>query len=229
MIEIGNAIVTGLITALIVGPVFFSLIQTSIEKGVKSGALMAIGISLSDTLYISLAYFGISQLSENMKFKLLFAITGGLVMLVFGIRMFSRPVYHPGTTIHLSESENIFWKIFKGFILNGINPFVFLYWIGIVSLVSVHWEYRNGSALLFFISLLLTIFLTDIGKAYLANRIRTFITPHLMKVINKIVGIAFIILGARLLIFAMHLGEQIRASGHPLLLIIPRFLMATGF
>ena len=217
MIEIGKGILTGLVTAFVIGPVFFALIQTSIEKGVRSGILMAIGISISDTLYIALTYFGISQLSENAKFRIFLAMVGGVVMLVFGIRMVLRKVSHIGTGIHMQDSTNSVWKIFKGFALNGINPFVLLYWIGVVSLATVHWDYTGLQAFVFFVSLLSTILLSDIGKSYLANRIRHTITPRLMKVINKVVGIAFIILGTRLLIFALHLGEKITASGQSIL------------
>ncbi len=220
MVEIAKGVLTGFITAFVIGPVFFALIQTSIEKGVRSGILMALGISMSDMLYIALTYFGISQLSENAKFRIFMAMTGGVVMLIFGIRMFTRTVSHIKPGIHLHDPTSVFWKVSKGFVLNGINPFVLLYWIGVVSLVSVHWDYNGFNALIFFIALLTTILSTDIGKAYLAHRIRTSITPRLMNIINKVVGITFILLGARLLIFALHLGEEITASGQSLLQII---------
>jgi threonine/homoserine/homoserine lactone efflux protein len=219
MDEITKGIITGLIMAILIGPVFFALIQASIEKGVRSGVLMAIGISMSDTAYITLTYFGISQFSENIKFKIFLAIAGGLIMLVFGIRMFTRPVFHHSSRIHLDDSETAIWKIFKGFILNGINPFVLLFWIGVVSLVSVHWEYSHGEAFVFFVSLLVTILLTDIGKVYLANNLRNSITPHLMKIINRAVGIVFMILGTRLLIFAFNLSQHIKSTGQ----LMPHF------
>jgi len=45
-----NGVIYGLVLAVLVGPVFFTLIQTSIERGFKSGVYVAIGISLSDAL-----------------------------------------------------------------------------------------------------------------------------------------------------------------------------------
>jgi len=217
MDEIAKGIIIGLIMAILIGPVFFALIQASIEKGIRSGVLMAIGISMSDTAYITVTYFGISQFLENTKFKIFLAIAGGLIMLVFGIRMFTKPVFHYSSRIHLEDSEAAIWKILKGFILNGINPFVLLFWIGVVSLVTVHWEYSLGEASVFFVSLLVTILLTDIGKVYLANNLRNSITPRLMKIINRVVGIAFMILGTRLLIFAFNLGEHVKSTGQSML------------
>jgi threonine/homoserine/homoserine lactone efflux protein len=217
MDEILKGLITGIIMAILIGPVFFALIQASIEKGVKSGVLMAIGISMSDTAYITFTYFGISQFSESAKFKIFLAIAGGLIMFVFGIRMFTRPVYHHSSKIHLGDAEAAYWKIFKGFILNGINPFVLLFWIGIVSLVTVHWEYTSGKALIFFLTLLTTIFLTDVGKVYLAHNLRNSITPRFMSIINRVVGIVFIILGIRLLFFAYNLGEHAGSTGQSVL------------
>jgi len=220
MDEITKGIITGLIMAVFIGPVFFAMIQASIEKGVRSGILMAIGISISDIAYVTLTYFGISQFSENTKFKIFLTITGGLIMLVFGIRMFTKPVFHHSSRIHLEDSEATVVKILKGSILNGVNPFVLLFWVGVVSLVTVHWEYSSREAFVFFVSLLATILFTDIGKVYLASNLRNFITPRVMKIINRVVGIAFMILGTRLLIFAFNLGEHAKSTGQSMLHIL---------
>jgi threonine/homoserine/homoserine lactone efflux protein len=52
----------GLTLAGLLGPAFFSLVQTSIHRGFKSGMFLAIGIFFSDSLLIFLSYIGISQI-----------------------------------------------------------------------------------------------------------------------------------------------------------------------
>jgi threonine/homoserine/homoserine lactone efflux protein len=173
---------------------------------------MAVGISVSDTFYVSLTYLGISQLSDDQVFKIVLALFGGLIMLAFGIRMFTRPVSHHGSRIHVGKTTRPVLKIVKGFILNGFNPFVFLFWVGMVSLVTVHWEYSRNKALVFFLSLLLTILMTDLAKIYLANKLRASITPKLMRILNRVVGIAFIILGLRLLIYGISMHGKFGES-----------------
>jgi len=43
-----TGIILGLTLAVLIGPVFFALLQTSIHKGFGAGVLVAIGISASD-------------------------------------------------------------------------------------------------------------------------------------------------------------------------------------
>ena len=53
------------VLAFLIGPVFFTIIQTSIERGFGSGTLVAVGVSLSDAFYITLTYLGIYQLFDK--------------------------------------------------------------------------------------------------------------------------------------------------------------------
>jgi threonine/homoserine/homoserine lactone efflux protein len=45
-----NGIVSGIVLAFLIGPVFFTIIQTSIERGFTSGVLVAVGVSFSDAV-----------------------------------------------------------------------------------------------------------------------------------------------------------------------------------
>ena len=56
-----------------------------------------------------------------------------------------------------------------------------------------------------FLSMLLTVLLTDIAKAYLAGRLSTLITPERMFWMNVIVGIALAVYGVRLFLTGLHL------------------------
>ncbi|TAE06791.1 MAG: LysE family translocator, partial [Bacteroidetes bacterium] len=56
-----KGILSGLVLAMTIGPVFFALLRTSISRGFKSGAFLAIGIATSDAFIALGFYFGISQ------------------------------------------------------------------------------------------------------------------------------------------------------------------------
>ena len=70
-----NGVLSGIVLAFLIGPVFFTILQTSIERGFGSGALVAVGVSLSDAFYISLTYMGIYQLFDRGSFHGLFTRT----------------------------------------------------------------------------------------------------------------------------------------------------------
>src|SRR5271154_2721702 len=70
------------------GPIFFTLIETSINKGFLSAASIAVGTLISDSLYIAIAFFGVSFFLESKDFKIGLGFCGGILLMVFGILYF---------------------------------------------------------------------------------------------------------------------------------------------
>lgn len=196
-----NGIKFGLILALLVGPVFFAIIQTSVEKGFWHGTWVALGVSLSDVFYVFVCYMGMAQMLENEKFRTFLAYTGGIILILFGLYHLlikSRRMLH--VDINLPSEKGFYRYVFKGFVINGLSPMVPIFWIGVVSIASLDYGYTNGfSFIVFFISLLATVLLTDVTKAYLADKLRSLVTNRLLKVMNVALGILLIIFGGRLI------------------------------
>ena len=53
-----NGFKLGIVLSFLIGPVFFTIIQTSIERGFRNGVFVAMGVSLSDILYVAICYCG---------------------------------------------------------------------------------------------------------------------------------------------------------------------------
>lgn len=198
-----NGLVFGLLLCVLIGPVFFALIQNSIEKGFKAGFFMAIGIALSDAFYIVITYLGISQLTSNEQFNMWLGGIGGAIMLGFGIFYMFKPVPTHGLKQAHQKSTSWFQQIFKGFILNGVNPFVLFFWIGIVSKVSIDFAYTTNQAITFFVALVSTVFVVDIIKSYFAMKLSQIVTPRFIKIMNRVVGVALILFSIRLFNFVV--------------------------
>ena len=204
MIEIWNGILVGLALAILVGPILFSLIQRSIEQGVKAGLWVAFGIWISDVLFIIGIMFGvtrIAQMIESPLFEPLLGILGGFVLIGIGMAMFiSKPVDN------LKNSEGIEilssqWRLwFEGFLINTINPFSVIFWTGIITTRSVEMDLFSNSSYLFFGSVLGTIIFTDALKIFLAEKIRTYLQPHHILKMRKISGLALFIFGIAMMI-----------------------------
>lgn len=198
-----NGFLFGLLLCVLIGPVFFALIQNAIEKGFFSGFFMAVGIALSDTIYIFITYLGISQLTDNPSFNMWLGGLGGTIMLVFGIFYMFKPVPTKGLKQLHAEETKWFQQIVKGFVLNGINPFVLIFWIGIVSKITVDFEYSTNEAVTFFIVLIATVFSVDILKSYFAVKLSQIVTPRFMKIMNRVVGVALVLFSLRLFNFVL--------------------------
>ena len=198
-----NGLLFGLLLSVLIGPVFFSLIQNSIEKGFKAGFFMAIGIAASDTIYIFITYLGVSQLTENESFNIWLGGIGGTIMLAFGLVSIFKPVPTKGIKPHKEDATGWFTQICKGFFLNGINPFVLFFWISIASKVSLDFEYTTNQATGFFITVIATVLTTDILKSYFSTKLSTIVTPRFIKIMNRVVGIALILFSLRLFNFVL--------------------------
>lgn len=197
-----KGILFGLLLAVLIGPVFFALLQTSIHKGFRSGLLLAIGISLSDTMYVVICYVGFLQLFEDAQFQESLAMAGGMLMLMFGFSALLKPVSSNPSLLLKSPQAGTYRYIIKGFALNAINPFVVLFWVGVMSMVSVQEKFEDTQVFLFFVGTIITVFLTDIAKAYVAHRLSKYLTHTILTWMNRGVGIALLGFGVRLIFYA---------------------------
>jgi threonine/homoserine/homoserine lactone efflux protein len=194
----------GIVLAFLVGPVFFTIIQTSVEKGFWNGALVAIGVSISDVLYVTICYFGLFQFLNDPKSKTNMAYIGGAILIVFGFYHLIIKARRAKMFSFHSEAEKKPLKyIFKGFIINGITPMVLVFWIGTISVATIDFGYSTGfEFFIFFMALLMTVLATDITKAFLADKLRRLITHRFLMIMNIVVGIFLIGFGVRLLYMA---------------------------
>ena len=184
----------GLTLAIFLGPSFFALIQTSTKSGFRSGLALATGIFFSDVFCVLLAYLGVAQLFDNPQNKTFVGIIGGTILVMFGFfSIFQRKKVETETIEIKALKYSLF--ITKGFFLNLLNPFVIILWSGWVGLVSSNIEYTHIHITLFFASSLLTVFITDVLKAYSANKISRLLNPRILRMANIIAGIIIAVSG----------------------------------
>jgi len=196
-----EGMILGLTLAIMLGPAMFSLIQTSIHRGLYSGVLLAGGIFLSDLSLVMLCYLGAIQVIGNDRNYLMFGVIGGIILMIFGVVTFLRKV-------HVSDDTNLIdvkmpgplTYIFKGFFLNFANPFVWIFWVSVMVSVSSGYGTDSWSIKTFFIGALLTIFSTDILKVIVANHLKRYFKPRILIMINHLVGILLVIFGLYLLV-----------------------------
>lgn len=189
----------GLTLAVLIGPAFFSLVQTSIQRGFKSGMFLAMGIFFSDLALVFLSFLGASQILNAPENQKIVGYSGGLMLVIFGVYTFTRKG-------HVAENGGIEVKkpgfltyFFKGFFLNLANPSVWFYWIFWVGVVTSELGTENGIdinlVIIFFTATLLTVFLTDLLKCFISHRIKSYLNDRVLMWINHIVGILLIIFG----------------------------------
>ncbi|MFO8054314.1 MAG: LysE family translocator [Bacteroidales bacterium] len=187
------------------GPAFFSLLQTSINQGFKAGMFMAIGISLSDIVIILLSYLGISRIISNPENQLMVGILGATILLIFGLVTFTkkpmRQIKKPEELAAGTHKDiyNPYTSVIKGFFLNIANPFLIIFWMGIMSYVTTNYGLEAKSVLSFFSGTMIIVFAADLTKSYVGDKVKEYIKPWLIGWLNRIVGIVLMASGVILI------------------------------
>lgn len=200
-----NGIGLGLALSILLGPVFFALIHTSISKGFREGVTMAFGIVASDATYLTIAFF-LANLVDQPIFKKYLGYAGALLLLVYGVYLMITK-YAPAGDEKKSETKRWRGPFFKGYMLNLINVNVFFFWLFAISSVQATYD-SSFDVVLFFSGTLLTVFLTDVGKAYLSKQLQRWITTHRISFLNRIVGVVLFIFGI-LMLYHVYIGKNV--------------------
>jgi threonine/homoserine/homoserine lactone efflux protein len=189
----------GLALSILIGPIFFAIVQAGVEEGVRAGTMVGLGIWVSDFLFIVAVYYSLSfinQIASSEQFALYLGIGGGITLAAFGLgALITAPKVGGGPQWSKFEvkKSSYFSHWLKGFLINTVNPFTFFFWIGVASTVVVDGELNQREALLFFSGILSTIILTDFLKAVLAKRIRRVMRPVHLMWLRRISGAALIL------------------------------------
>jgi|TARA_B110000977_G_scaffold83696_1_gene111793 threonine/homoserine/homoserine lactone efflux protein len=195
--DIQAAIPLGFFLAFMIGPVFFMLIETSITKGVRAAIAFDIGVIIADALFIAVAYFSSFQLLENLSNLPGLYVFGGTILSVYGLIILIKKPNEKQIENEFNNTTkaNYFQLSIKGFLLNFINIGVLVFWLGVVVVTGPSFENSINRFVVFFSTLLIAYFLTDLVKIILAKQLKKKLTPKIIIKTKKILGALLVICG----------------------------------
>ena len=193
----------GFLLAFAIGPVFFTLIETSITKGFKAPVFFDLGAIFSDIVFILIAFFSTSMILEKVKDDPGLLIFGGVVLIAFGIISYIRTAKSFIKIVRehysVSTKKNLGGLFLKGFLLNFVNFGVLAGWIATIIIAQAITTQKNG-VFLFLTTVLVTLFLTDLFKIFLAKKLKSNLTPRFIIKTKKWVSLLIIGFGLLLLL-----------------------------
>lgn len=193
----------GFLLAFAIGPVFFTLIETSITKGFKAAVFFDLGALFSDLLFIIIAFYSTSQILDKVKDDPALLIFGGVVLIAFGVISYIRTsksfIKIVREHYSVETKKNHGGLFLKGFLLNFVNFGVLAGWIATIIIAQAITTHKNG-VLLFLSTVMITLFLTDLLKIFLAKRLKSNLTPRFIIKTKKLVSILIIGFGILLLL-----------------------------
>lgn len=210
------AILIGLFLSVIVnmGPAFITLVQTSLHRGFRSAAWFATGVILNDAMVITICILTSVQIVMKSSFEAALACIGaGVILVLFGIFTYRKKVedrekheeyINKRTDEVLKKQEDKpAWFVFlaKGFVLNILNPFVWIFWFSAVAMVAGNMGGNKTSTIVFFAVILGTTLVLELLKAWGAAKLKVFFNAERTTIMNKVAGILLMLCGAYFIIF----------------------------
>jgi threonine/homoserine/homoserine lactone efflux protein len=201
------AVVIGLFLSLIVnmGPAFITLVQTSLHRGFKSAAWFISGVILNDAMIISLYILTSVQVVMRSELEVtLFSIGAGIILVLFGVFTFRRKAEDKESLIEKRTNEIMekkddkpSWLLMlgKGFVINLLNPFVWIFWFSAVAVVAGSMGGNKVNTIVFFALILGTTLMCELLKAWGAAKLKVFFNPQRTTIMNRCAGILLVVCG----------------------------------
>lgn len=199
--DVQAAIPLGFLLSFMIGPVFFVLLETSAIKGFRAALSFNIGVIVADILLILAAYFSSYQLLENLSNQPGLYVFGGTILLVYGVTTFFKQGVKVETNPSIKVTKGDYVELFvKGFLLNFINIGVLVFWLGIIIIVGPSLDNEPLRIRVFFGTMLVAYFITDLFKILLAKQLKRKLTYNRIRIVKKGVGVILVICGLVLVI-----------------------------
>lgn len=203
----------GVVLALSVGPIIFTIIKQSITVGHKGGLSFVVGVWLSDVILVILSNVFTEWVTRLLKYQKMIGYGGSTFLIAMGIYFFFFKKVHLKSTggsehaDHLSAAEML--RIFaSGFIINTLNPGVLIFWLGNATVLALTHTLQER-IIIFSVCLLINMG-ADVGKVMMAGKLRKRLTVHNLSIINKISGAILVVFGIALLYGVIFLKHRIQ-------------------
>ncbi|MCD6332152.1 MAG: LysE family transporter [Bacteroidales bacterium] len=181
----------GWIGSIGLGPVTLLVVNRSLHKGWASGYLSGMGASVSDTLYASVAAFGITLLINIIQeysgwFRLLIAVTLFLIGLFL---IFSKPRQNG---VHGPSSSKNLWRDFATTLLLSLsNPIMVVVYLGLFGFFNIISEPGTPVRILFLLTgILLGANAYWFTLAHLIHRLRVRLKADFLRKVNLVIGLS---------------------------------------
>ena len=195
-----KGITLGLLLAISVGPIVFTVIKQSIANGHKGGLVFIAGISLSDILLVIFSNLFTNLFDLLNAHKKMLAVVASIFLIIVGVFYL---FFKKTKTIDSNGDNNLqtgdYTKLFvTGFIMNIFNPGIIVFWLTTATTFAAN---TINHRIIIFVTALLIALAADIAKVLLAARIRERMTAKNIHLLNQINGIILVAFGVFIIFF----------------------------
>jgi len=194
-----KGLMLGLLLAISIGPIIFSILKQSLNNGHKGGMAFVLGVSASDITLVFVSNVFTAVFGYLVKHRDFIGIVGSIFLIIVGVYfVFFKKVKvdDSGVQVMQLRKRDYIKTFLSGYFMNTLYPAVFLFWLTTsTTLISFSIEYR----IVTFATCLIFVLATDILKVMMAQKIRKRLTPHNIQILSRINGLVLLGFGLVLL------------------------------
>ena len=187
-----NGLVTGLLLQLAVGPVFFFIINLTLQKTIFDGLIAVIAVTIVDYFYITLSIIGVARLLEKKKIKISFGIVSSAVLIIFGFILINN-VFSERLSYSMSVgSTNLISSFTSVFFLTIFSPMTIVFFTSLFTSKALEYNYTHRELIVFGFSTGLATFIFMGMSVILFSFTKGVMSLILMQTLNIAVGVLLI-------------------------------------
>lgn len=186
-----KGITLGLLLAISVGPIVFTVIKQSLNNGRAGGLAFIAGISFSDILLVFLSNLFTNLFDTLNAHKKVLAIVASIFLIIVGIifLFFKKVKANPEGKLTVYKTHDYVKIFITGFVMNIFNPGIIIFWL---TTATTFIDHTLNQRIVIFTTALILALVADVAKVVLADKIRQRLTPKNIHLINQINGVILI-------------------------------------
>ena len=191
-----NGLATGLFLQLAIGPVFFYIVDLTLQRSFYDGLVAVLAVTIVDYLYITLSIIGIGKLLEKKKTKNVFGIVSSIVLIIFGAIIIKGMIDNGLSATVDIKSVSLLSSFLSVFFLTISSPMTIVFFTSIFTAKAVEYNYTKRELYIFGFSVGSATFLFMGLSVILFSLLKQSVPIALIQVLNLLVGVILIGYGA---------------------------------
>lgn len=171
------------------GPGVFAIIARALSEHVRACFPLALGMVVSDILYLIAACFGLALIAQQWtEMFLLIRVLGASYLLYLAWKMWTAPLELKAVTAE-RRSLNLLWLFLQGFMISASNPKVILFYIAFLPTFLDIQSLQGADIVLVSVLTLVSLMMGLMLLAWLAGSVRGLLEQeHQVRRINRGAG-----------------------------------------
>ena len=191
-----NGLLTGLLLQLAIGPVFFFIVNLTLQRTMLDGLVAVLAVTIVDYMYITLAILGVGKLLENKKRKRAFGIISSAVLAIFGWIIIRGAAGADAATVTSAASSDLLSSFIAPFLLGISSPLTIVFFTGLFAAKAVELNYTKRELFFFGLSTGLATVVFMGTTVILISIVGGVIPKMLITFLNISIGLVLIGYGA---------------------------------